>query len=67
MSNRKFLPSTVEDLINHLDKMFPDSCIGHNETVEHAHRRSGSRDVVKYLRNLQSKESSRELDAHKRF
>lgn len=67
MSTRRVLPATVDDLINHLDQLYPDRCIGTDEPLEAAHRRAGQRSVVEYLRSLQAKETNAELERHKGF
>lgn len=67
VNRRKFLPPTVDELIDHLDTLYPARCIFPGESFEEAHRRAGQREVVQYLRDLQAKESSDELEAHKRF
>jgi len=51
----KFLPNDTLELLEELDKLYPDKCIGPNETVEQAQRRAGQRDVVELLKNLRAK------------
>lgn len=45
---------TTGQLIEHLNKKYPDKCIRHNESVETAHRKAGNREVVDYMLWVQS-------------
>ena len=64
---RKSLPSTVDALITHLDRMYADRCIGPDESITSAHRRAGQRDVVQYLLTMRDKDSFNDLEKHRKF
>lgn len=58
-----FLPSDPHELIEMLDKTYPNSCIGPNETEAQAQRRAGQRDVVQALINLRDRTARKQLKA----
>ncbi|EEE43296.1 hypothetical protein [Roseibium alexandrii] len=46
------LPLDSSTLIEELDKMFPNKCIGKGETAEEAHRYAGRRELIDELKEL---------------
>ena len=52
MPDLRSLPTSVVDLVEHLDERYPDRCITRGETLEDAHRLAGARDVINYLLDL---------------
>ena len=52
------LPSSVEDLIEHLDLRYPNRCIAPGTSIERAHREAGNREVVDYLLSLKNEDGS---------
>lgn len=51
-AGRNKIPLLSTDLIEQLDEMYPETCIGPNESVEAAHRRAGKRDLINRLVKL---------------
>lgn len=43
------LPAYAVDLVRELEASVPERCIGHNESVESAHRYAGKRELVQSL------------------
>lgn len=51
-------PLVSAELVEYLDGIFPDACIGKDETLEQAHRRAGARDLVRHLQKVHNHQIS---------
>ena len=56
------LPSYTTDLLEQLDKQYPPTCIRQGETLEHAHRYAGKRELIENLQTILERQLSSEMD-----
>lgn len=56
-----FLPLTVDELIDLLDKKYPERCADIHQTERQIFMDAGRRDVVRYLRDLQERTEEAQL------
>lgn len=54
---KRALPRTVTELIEQLDEMYPDKCIGKDESLREADRRAGARELVEGLLSRLNKDT----------
>lgn len=63
-------PAVSLELVQTLDHIFPEKCIGVGEEPAEAHRRAGARGVVDYLKSMYLSQNpgfiwSKKLDVHR--
>lgn len=59
--NQAFLPADTLELIEQLDRKYPERCIGLSQTIEEAHRYAGKRELINELIMLKQKTEQKQM------
>jgi hypothetical protein len=59
--NQAFLPADALELIEQLDRKYPERCIGLSQTIEEAHFYAGKRALINELIMLKQKTEQKQM------
>jgi hypothetical protein len=64
MTKPKKLPLVSQELLDHLNEMFPERCPDLSDPLDKIRFESGSRQVVRYLAKLKERQEQKEEDGY---